>query len=238
MVLRLGILKGYGIGTKIIPATQRLLEATGIALQPLHSTAALYLIHTVQRLKPVKHTIKAPPSSPNCGVASPAPSPTARKSPTLPQQRGPSRAGPVREHAAHQGLPRRPRPPRVDGYRCDIFSDLAAGLGDSLGLAPGASIGDNSATFEASHGDCPGYCWKGSPTPLALVLSGAELLDLTGNMKQAKAARDAIRTVVENKRDLTPDLGGSGSTESLTQVVVADVRRIFVLMGRTYSDFS
>lgn len=37
----------------------------------------------------------------------------------------------------------------------DIFSDLAAGLAGSLGLAGGVNIGDEAATFEASHGAAP-----------------------------------------------------------------------------------
>ncbi|KAH8746779.1 isocitrate/isopropylmalate dehydrogenase [Diaporthe sp. PMI_573] len=43
----------------------------------------------------------------------------------------------------------------------DIFSDLAAGLAGSLGLAGGSNIGDEAATFEASHGAAPDIAGKG-----------------------------------------------------------------------------
>jgi isocitrate dehydrogenase (NAD+) len=108
----------------------------------------------------------------------------------------------------------------------DIFSDLAAGLAGSLGLAPGANIGPDAATFEASHGAAPDIAGKGIANPLALVLSAAELLDLTSHGREAKAVRDAVKTVVEEKRDLTPDLGGSGTSESITNAVVVEVKKL------------
>ncbi|KAI0387227.1 isocitrate/isopropylmalate dehydrogenase [Hypomontagnella monticulosa] len=110
----------------------------------------------------------------------------------------------------------------------DIFSDLAAGLVGSLGLAPGANIGDGVAVFEASHGAAPDIAGKGIANPLALVLSGAELLDEIGNYKEANAVREAVRRVVESKTSLTPDLGGNGTTESLAAAVIEEVKCILV----------
>ena len=40
----------------------------------------------------------------------------------------------------------------------DILSDLCAGLVGSLGMAPGANIGQDIAIFEAVHGSAPDYC--------------------------------------------------------------------------------
>ena len=108
----------------------------------------------------------------------------------------------------------------------DIFSDLAAGLAGSLGLAPGSNIGDGVAVFEASHGAAPDIAGKGIANPLALILSGAELLDYVGKQKEATAVRNAIRTVIESKTNLTPDLGGTGSTESLTDAVATEVMKL------------
>ncbi|KAK7212201.1 hypothetical protein V2G26_019379 [Clonostachys chloroleuca] len=108
----------------------------------------------------------------------------------------------------------------------DIFSDLAAGLVGSLGLAPGANIGDNASTFEASHGAAPDIAGKGIANPLALILSGAELLDAANQPKEAKAVRDAVRNVVQARTALTPDLGGSGTTDSLAAAVAAEVKKL------------
>lgn len=108
----------------------------------------------------------------------------------------------------------------------DIFSDLAAGLAGSLGLAGDSNIGDEAATFEASHGAAPYIAGKGIANPLALILSGAQMLDEMGHSKEGKAIRDAVRAVVSAKVDLTPDLGGSGTTDSLTDAVVKEVTSI------------
>ncbi|KAH8821853.1 isocitrate/isopropylmalate dehydrogenase [Xylogone sp. PMI_703] len=113
----------------------------------------------------------------------------------------------------------------------DIFSDLAAGLAGSLGLAPGANIGDGIVVFEASHGAAPDIAGKGIANPLALVLSGAELLDYIGKHTEATAIRDAVRNVIEAKEHLTPDLGGSGTTETLTNAVVLEVMRLSKIPG-------
>src|SRR3546814_10851281 len=43
----------------------------------------------------------------------------------------------------------------------DIISDLCAGLVGGLGLAPGANIGEEVATFEAVHGSAPDIAGKG-----------------------------------------------------------------------------
>ncbi|KAF4471496.1 isocitrate dehydrogenase NAD-dependent subunit 2 [Fusarium albosuccineum] len=107
----------------------------------------------------------------------------------------------------------------------DIFSDLAAGLAGSLGLAPGANIGDGVAVFEASHGAAPDIAGKGIANPLALVLSGALLLEAQGYKRESDVIHNAIRVVLEEKRDLTPDLGGTGTTEALTTAVELEVNR-------------
>ncbi|KAM5362853.1 hypothetical protein ACJZ2D_012302 [Fusarium nematophilum] len=107
----------------------------------------------------------------------------------------------------------------------DIFSDLAAGLAGSLGLAPGANIGDSVAVFEACHGAAPDIAGKSIANPLALVLSGALLLDSQGYKREADAIREAIRVVIQAGKDLTPDLGGTGTTETLTAAVELEVKR-------------
>jgi isocitrate dehydrogenase (NAD+) len=108
----------------------------------------------------------------------------------------------------------------------DIFSDLAAGLAGSLGLAAGANMGDGIAMFEACHGAAPDIAGKGIANPLALILSGVQLLDASGNDREAVAVRDAIKFVVERRTELTPDLGGQGTTDGLATAVSAEVKRI------------
>lgn len=105
----------------------------------------------------------------------------------------------------------------------DIFSDLGAGLIGSLGLAPGANIGDGIAVFEASHGAAPDIAGKGIANPIALILSGAELLDYISEYKAADAIRGAVRDVLSQGDFLTPDLEGEASTQQLTRAIAKHV---------------
>ncbi|KAL0934933.1 isocitrate dehydrogenase (nad(+)) [Colletotrichum truncatum] len=108
----------------------------------------------------------------------------------------------------------------------DIFSDLAAGLAGSLGLAPGVNVSDGISVFEACHGAAPDIAGKGIANPLALILSGALLLESKNHHREAEAIRKATRFVVGKQKTLTPDLGGMGTTESLTNAVVEEVKLI------------
>ncbi len=101
----------------------------------------------------------------------------------------------------------------------DIISDLCAGLVGGLGLAPGANIGDNVAIFEAVHGSAPDIAGKGIANPCALLLAAGQMLDHLGRPDQAARLRDAIVATLEAKDNLTPDLGGSGSTTSFAEAI-------------------
>lgn len=108
----------------------------------------------------------------------------------------------------------------------DIFSDLAAGLAGSLGLAPGANIGNEIAMFEACHGAAPDIAGKGVANPLALMLSGAMMLDAGEHKREADALRNAVTNVVQAGEFLTPDLYGTCSTDELATAVVKEVGKL------------
>jgi len=101
----------------------------------------------------------------------------------------------------------------------DIISDLCAGLVGGLGLAPGANIGDNASMFEAVHGSAPDIAGQGIANPCALMLAAAMMLDHIELHDCAEKLRHAIcETIVAGDR-LTPDLGGSGSTQSIAEAI-------------------
>ncbi len=101
----------------------------------------------------------------------------------------------------------------------DILSDLCAGLVGGLGLAPGANIGDETAIFEAVHGSAPDIAGKGIANPCALLLAAAQMLDHLGMPDRATSLRDAIVQTLEAKDNLTPDLGGTGTTQSFAGAI-------------------
>ena len=105
----------------------------------------------------------------------------------------------------------------------DIISDLCAGLVGGLGLAPGANIGKDAAIFEAVHGSAPDIAGKGIANPCALLLGAAQMLDHIGQPQNAERLRKAIVATLEAKDNLTPDLGGSGTTMSFAQAIASRV---------------
>ena len=106
----------------------------------------------------------------------------------------------------------------------DIISDLCAGLVGGLGLAPGANIGIDAAIFEAVHGSAPDIAGKGIANPCALLLAACQMLDHLGQVDQAQRLRAAIRATLAAKDRTTPDLGGSGTTETFADALIERVR--------------
>ena len=102
----------------------------------------------------------------------------------------------------------------------DILSDLIAGLVGGLGLAPGSNIGKDAAVFEAVHGSAPDIAGRGIANPAALMLAGVMLLQHLGLQEQAGRMQNAIETTVQERDSLTPDLGGSGTTDTFVDAII------------------
>jgi len=105
----------------------------------------------------------------------------------------------------------------------DIVSDLCAGLVGGLGLAPGANIGEHAAIFEAVHGSAPDIAGRNIANPCALLLAVGQMLDHLGHVDHANRLRQAIRDTLDAKDGTTPDVGGSGTTESFGKAVASRV---------------
>jgi len=104
----------------------------------------------------------------------------------------------------------------------DIISDLVAGLVGGLGVAPGANIGEVYAIFEAAHGSAPQIAGKNLANPLAMILSGIEMLKYLGFVEEAKRVENGIEHVLRQREYITPDLGGqSGTREMATAIIKA-----------------
>lgn len=101
----------------------------------------------------------------------------------------------------------------------DILSDLAAGLVGGLGLTGAANIGDDAAMFEAVHGSAPDIAGQNKANPIAFLLSALIMLDYIGEERLANRIRQAVYYTLQDKSVCTPDIGGSGTTESFTEAV-------------------
>ena len=103
----------------------------------------------------------------------------------------------------------------------DILSDEAAMLPGSMGMLPSASLGEPGAPgiFEPVHGSAPDIAGQGKANPYATILSTAMMFRHTlGRPDVAEAIEQGVSVALE-ARFLTPDIGGSKTTEEVTQAV-------------------
>jgi 3-isopropylmalate dehydrogenase len=103
-----------------------------------------------------------------------------------------------------------------------MLSDLAAGLVGGLGLLPSANIGEENALFEPVHGSAPDIAGEGVANPSAMILSAAMLLDHLNYPEEAETVRSAVESVLDSG-PRTPDLGGSASTEEMTEAILDEL---------------
>ncbi len=103
----------------------------------------------------------------------------------------------------------------------DILSDEISGLVGGLGLAPGANIGLGGAIFEAVHGTAPDIAGRGIANPSALVLAACMMLEYMNDGLRAQRVRNALETTIRERTAVTPDLGGTATTDQFTDAVIA-----------------
>ncbi|MDH4043182.1 MAG: isocitrate/isopropylmalate family dehydrogenase [Gemmatimonadota bacterium] len=103
----------------------------------------------------------------------------------------------------------------------DILSDLGAGLVGGLGLAASANLHPGRpGLFEPVHGSAPPLAGKGVANPMAACLTGALLFEQVGLPRAAAALEHAVWSALADGVR-TADLGGTASTASAAQVVLA-----------------
>ena len=103
----------------------------------------------------------------------------------------------------------------------DILSDLISGLVGGLGLAPGANLGENAAIFEAVHGTAPDIAGKGVANPGALIYAVCLMLEHLKDHARARRIRDAMESVIRERKTVTRDLGGTATTAQFSDAIIA-----------------
>jgi tartrate dehydrogenase/decarboxylase/D-malate dehydrogenase len=110
----------------------------------------------------------------------------------------------------------------ASNLNADILSDLGSALAGSLGLAASANINPERrfpSMFEPVHGSAPDIAGLGISNPIGTIASGALMLDHFGLHAQARAVEAAIDVVTEAGR-VTRDVGGSSTTEEVTDAII------------------
>ncbi|MBD8626740.1 tartrate dehydrogenase [Oxalobacteraceae sp. CFBP 8755] len=108
----------------------------------------------------------------------------------------------------------------------DILSDLGPACTGTIGIAPSANLNPDRtfpSLFEPVHGSAPDIYGKNIANPIAMIWSGAMMLEFLGQGDaNYTAAHDAMlgaieRCLVEGPR--TPDMGGTANTTEVGQAV-------------------
>jgi tartrate dehydrogenase/decarboxylase/D-malate dehydrogenase len=105
----------------------------------------------------------------------------------------------------------------------DILSDLGPACTGTIGLAPSANLNPERkfpSLFEPVHGSAPDIYGKGIANPVAMIWSGALMLDFLGQ----RDAHDAIVRAIEQVLASGPhtgDLGGKATTVEMGRAICA-----------------
>jgi tartrate dehydrogenase/decarboxylase/D-malate dehydrogenase len=105
----------------------------------------------------------------------------------------------------------------------DILSDLAAAVAGSIGIAPSGNLNPERecpSMFEPVHGSAPDIAGRGVANPIGAIWSAALMLEHLGESAAAAAVEHAIAAALADG-PRTPDLGGDGTTASVTAAVIA-----------------
>jgi 3-isopropylmalate dehydrogenase len=105
----------------------------------------------------------------------------------------------------------------------DILSDEGAATIGGLGLAPSGCYGDSYAYFEPVHGTAPDIAGRHTINPTATLLSAAMMLDYLGFSEAAQRIEEAVFRVYREGRSLTPDQGGTATSEEFCRAVRAAI---------------
>ncbi|NML17598.1 tartrate dehydrogenase [Azohydromonas caseinilytica] len=110
----------------------------------------------------------------------------------------------------------------------DILSDLGPACTGTIGLAPSANLDPERrfpSLFEPVHGSAPDIYGQNIANPVAMIWSGALMLDFLTNGKGAgRQAHDAILKAIETvlrEGPRTRDLGGNANTTEMGKAVAA-----------------
>jgi tartrate dehydrogenase/decarboxylase/D-malate dehydrogenase len=110
----------------------------------------------------------------------------------------------------------------------DILSDLGPGCTGTIAVAPSANINPERlfpSMFEPVHGSAPDIAGRGIANPIGQIWAGAMMLEHLGETAAAANIIKAMEAALANGLGLTPDLGGTGSTESLGRDVAGRLQR-------------
>ena len=108
----------------------------------------------------------------------------------------------------------------------DILSDLGPACTGTIAIAPSANINPTHefpSMFEPVHGSAPDIYGQKIANPIGAIWSGAMMLQHLGHQDAHDAIMLAVEQVLRARDNLTPDMGGTATTEELGKAIAAAV---------------
>ncbi|MGG7602986.1 tartrate dehydrogenase [Massilia sp. BKSP1R2A-1] len=105
----------------------------------------------------------------------------------------------------------------------DILSDLGPACTGTIGIAPSANLNPERtfpSLFEPVHGSAPDIYGKNIANPVAMIWSGAMMLEFLGYKEAHDALVRAMEHVLVNG-PRTPDMGSDASTTDVGEAIAA-----------------
>jgi tartrate dehydrogenase/decarboxylase/D-malate dehydrogenase len=109
----------------------------------------------------------------------------------------------------------------------DILSEVTAAVSGAIGIAPSANLnpeGEYPSLFEPIHGSAPDIAGQGVANPAGAIWAGALLLEHVGHPEAGERVLNALEEALASGTK-TRDLGGSATTEEMTDAVIKHLRK-------------
>jgi 3-isopropylmalate dehydrogenase len=116
----------------------------------------------------------------------------------------------------------------ADNLFGDILSDQSGAIAGSLGMLPSACLAElptsgrseKPAIYEPVHGSAPDIAGQGKANPIGTILSLAMLFEYSADDPRTARRIDAAVDAALNAGTATPDLGGTHTTQQMTDAVI------------------
>ena len=89
---------------------------------------------------------------------------------------------------------------------------------------PAPAVDSVSIEVRLVHGSAPDIAGRGIANPIAIIWSGALMLDFLGEAEAAELMINAIKSVTAEGRILPREVGGSATTVEIGDEIVAKMR--------------
>ena len=116
----------------------------------------------------------------------------------------------------------------------DILTDLGSAMLGSIGISPSGNINPERkypSMFEPIHGSAPDIAGKNIANPTGTFWASALMLEHIGCQEEANLLMTAMQNALRSGKAATRDIGGSATTEEMTDAVISELPKAFQVLS-------